>query len=89
MNDYSFLKPGLRWARQKIGLNKNERTAWCIIEISGNFPFLDWETVYETDGTSPYDGPSMNVENWEFGQEIQIPDDRIFELPTVKLDGSE
>lgn len=83
MSDYSFLKPGLRWAREKRGINKQLRGEWCILKIIGNPPFFKCEIVYKTHPENIW-SDLYDPNHWEYGPEIDIPNKDWVEVNAMK-----
>jgi hypothetical protein len=75
MSDYSDLKPGLRWARHKKNFTVTKWTRWVVIEITGKFPFMKAEIVFDPGGDENTD-TYLNLydpTDWQFGPELEIP----------------
>ena len=75
MNNYSALKPGLQWARHKKSFSKDQWSRWVVVEITGKFPFLNAEIVFDpggTESTMPFERPE-NSDVWQYGPELDIP----------------
>lgn len=85
MEDYNFLKPGLRWAREKRSYLAGTESAWCIVELTGKFPFLNAEIIYETNGPVS-SGNLGDPEKWQFGPEIEIPSKDWIEVRAMKAE---
>jgi hypothetical protein len=73
MKDYSFLKPGLVWARPKRQSFEVTPYAWCIVEILGFYPFLESTILVEMNGPTKSITSISNPNDWEFGPEVNVP----------------
>lgn len=80
MKDYSFLRPGLRWARPRLNSYEKTPYAWCIVETEGYFPFLRTTVVLEMPGLTKSLTTIVNPDDWEFGPELNVPDKNYVEI---------
>lgn len=87
--EFTDLRAGLRWARQKMKFayrKDDEYSRWVIVRLSGEFPFLKGEVEYDPvhgSNNPPTIEDIISPKDWQFGPELQVPSDNYTEIRAI------